>query len=553
MEFDIKSGITIDGGNPINAISTETTLSASSDTTLVSENAINIYTNTKINELDIVSYATTATLGSHTSDTTIHYPISAIDGLVVSGGIVGQVLTKTTSADYDYDWTSPAGTGDMLKSIYDTTNNGIVDNSEALGGYIPEYYATSANLNITSATVNSHTSDTTIHYTEASIDHGSISGLLDFDHPQYATTATLDSQYLTSAVIDSRYATTATAGDMFKAIYDITDSGIVDNSERFGSELPEYYATTATLDSQYLMSAVIDSQYATTATLNSHTSDGTIHFTQGSISIPASQISDFDTEVSNNTSVVANTAKVTNATHTGDVTGFGALTIANDVVSNTNLSNMGQSTIKGRASGAGTGDPTDLTASQVRTIIGNTTAQWNANQLQGSSVYNTSPSDGQVLTYDTTNGWQPETAGGKDTYFFDFEKIGSASGSFTINGKDGYSYNLGYVVPFNINITGIEFITGLSSSSQTTSITLRMARYTIPSGTQYSYGAGTQLSSDTILSVVGAQSSMYYRNTYLDKSGAPISVSTGNMVTIDLTLDFWSITDIQVRVFYEKA
>ncbi|WP_297419495.1 hypothetical protein [Clostridium sp.] len=36
---------------------------------------------------------------------------------------------------------SGIGTGDMLKSIYDTNNNGIVDNSEALGGNLPSYYA----------------------------------------------------------------------------------------------------------------------------------------------------------------------------------------------------------------------------------------------------------------------------------------------------------------------------------------------------------------------------------------------------------------------------
>ncbi len=51
------------------------------------------------------------------------------------------------------------------------------------------------------------------------------------------------------------------------------------------------------------------------------------HFLQSAISIPASQISDFDTEVSNNASVSANTSKVTNATHTSHVTGSGALTL----------------------------------------------------------------------------------------------------------------------------------------------------------------------------------------------------------------------------------
>lgn len=45
----------------------------------------------------------------------------------------------------------------------------------------------------------------------------------------------------------------------------------------------------------------------------------------------ASTISDFDTEVANNSAVTANTAKVTNATHTGDVTGSTTLTYNNAV------------------------------------------------------------------------------------------------------------------------------------------------------------------------------------------------------------------------------
>ena len=67
----------------------------------------------------------------------------------------------------------------------------------------------------------------------------------------------------------------------------------------------------------------------------------------------ASTISDFDAEVANNSAVTANTAKisytdaaavalntakVTNATHTGDVTGSTSLTIANSVVDSDKLS-----------------------------------------------------------------------------------------------------------------------------------------------------------------------------------------------------------------------
>ena len=54
---------------------------------------------------------------------------------------------------------------------------------------------------------------------------------------------------------------------------------------------------------------------------------------QAALSLTASQVSDFDTEVSNNTSVAANTAKVSNATHTGEVTGSTALTVDKTAIS----------------------------------------------------------------------------------------------------------------------------------------------------------------------------------------------------------------------------
>jgi hypothetical protein len=82
----------------------------------------------------------------------------------------------------------------------------------------------------------------------------------------------------------------------------------------------------------------------------------------------AATISDFATAVAATAAVTANTAKVTNATHTGDVTGATALTIAANAVDNTKAADMATARIKGRVTG-GTGDPEDLTGTQATTLL----------------------------------------------------------------------------------------------------------------------------------------------------------------------------------------
>ena len=47
-----------------------------------------------------------------------------------AGGTTGQVLTKKSNADGDVEWSTPAGAGDMLKSVYDTDDDGKVDAAE---------------------------------------------------------------------------------------------------------------------------------------------------------------------------------------------------------------------------------------------------------------------------------------------------------------------------------------------------------------------------------------------------------------------------------------
>lgn len=86
--------------------------------------------------------------------------------------------------------------------------------------------------------------------------------------------------------------------------------------------------------------------------------------------------------------------------HTGDVTsvGAGAQTIVANAVTNSKLANVATATIKGRST-AGTGDPEDLTATQVRTLI---------NVANGANAYVHPHHTGQVTS--TSDGATVVTA-----------------------------------------------------------------------------------------------------------------------------------------------
>jgi hypothetical protein len=108
--------------------------------------------------------------------------------------------------------------------------------------------------------------------------------------------------------------------------------------------------------------------------------------------------------------------------HTGDVTstaGTVALTIANDAVTNAKSADMAESTIKGRAVGAGTGDPTDLTAAQVITLI---------NTADGAgSLHDADLLDGQEGSFYTS-------ASNLSTGIIPSARVTSIDASATVNG-----------------------------------------------------------------------------------------------------------------------
>lgn len=274
---------------------------------------------------------------------------------VPTGGTTGQVLAKVDNTDYNTEWVD-AGSGGVT-------------------------------------------------------DHGALTGLGDDDHSQYHNDARGDARYYTktqldSGQLDTRYfteseVTTALSGKAdtshTHSIANVTGlQTALDGKQASGS----YAAATHThviSDVTGLQTALDGKQAAGSYAAASHThtlanvtdvtitvanlntlDDGantTLHFHDSDRNRAnhtgtqlASTISDFATAVAATAAVTANTAKVSNATHTGDVTGSTALTIANDVVTNAKLANVATATIKGRTT-AGTGDPEDLTGTQATALL----------------------------------------------------------------------------------------------------------------------------------------------------------------------------------------
>jgi hypothetical protein len=106
--------------------------------------------------------------------------------------------------------------------------------------------------------------------------------------------------------------------------------------------------------------------------------------------------------------VVSGINQLTGDVTAGPGTGSQAATIANDAVSNAKMANMNADTIKGRANGAGAGDPTDLTANQVSTILDGATDPFlrtsAAAAASGDVVGPAGATDDNIATFDTGTG-----------------------------------------------------------------------------------------------------------------------------------------------------
>ncbi len=213
---------------------------------------------------------------------------------------------------------------------------------------------------------------------------------------------------------------------------------------------------------------------------------------------------------SGNLTKFSGASSVTSGDLSGDITTSGTLaaTIANDAVTNTKAANMADSTIKGRAVGAGTGDPTDLTATQATAIL--------------NAVVGDSGSGG-------TKGLVPAPGSGDSAA----GKFLKADGTFAIPGvTTGSPTGGGYVLvnswTFSINVTEVDF-NNLGSYSEIMVITRGISksvsgtlaiRLSTDNGSSFFAGASDYQIMGTDGTEANASSmSLYTTNTTAARSG----------------------------------
>lgn len=133
-------------------------------------------------------------------------------------------------------------------------------------------------------------------------------------------------------------------------------------------------------------------------------------------------------------------AAAVTTTLTGDVTGTGtgsfATTVANKAITFAKFQDIGTQTLLGRyATGAGTAQQitlgTNLALSPAGVLsAGNTSAIWNASQLQGRNVGTTTPTTGYVLKWNGT-AWDAAADGGSGMSALTGDVTASGTGSVT--------------------------------------------------------------------------------------------------------------------------
>lgn len=241
-------------------------------------------------------------------DLTSNAPIDLVDANVA---LTTGALDPLTLQHLEYDFQSVQSKSNATTAATLFLNPVGGDVNIGLGNFILAALALvdGRDVSVDGSAQDTHIADATIHFTEASIDHLNILNIGVNSHAAIDTHIADATLHFTEASID--HLNILNIGVNSHAVI---DTHIADATLHF---------TEGSIDHLNILNIGVNSH----AAIDTHIADGTIHFTQAAITITASQVSDFATAVAATASVTANTAKVTNATHTGQVTGATALAL----------------------------------------------------------------------------------------------------------------------------------------------------------------------------------------------------------------------------------
>jgi len=218
-----------------------------------------------VSQITDYTTATDARIATYVSNTSI----DALNDVDTAGKINGQVLTYNTTTS---QWvpTTPVVYGDMSKTTYDTTNNGVVDNSERLNNQLPAFYLSRTNHTGTQDV------STITGLTKASVGLGNVDNTSDLNKP--ISTATQTALNAKEPTIATGLSTDYIAGD--KTIKPLNTGNVAESlDKRFVTDTQRTVIqntsgtntgdeTTATIKSKLGVASTTQEGYLTTANFN---------------------------------------------------------------------------------------------------------------------------------------------------------------------------------------------------------------------------------------------------------------------------------------------
>lgn len=247
----------------------------------------------------------------HTGDATIHFTqaqisipstqitdfTAAVTGLFtgITAGVSNDLFTGHTGNTSIHFTQAQISIPSSQISDFNSSVTGLFTGITSIGGLTNELFT-------------GHTGDSSIHYSVGSIDHGSIAGLSDDDHPQYLLN---DGSRVVSGELLATVAASSANAFARKNEVDAVDTYVFNTLVVHATDTSNPHVTTA---------AQVGAP--TTAQFTGHTGDTTIHFTQAQIQITTGQITNFTSIVSGMIVDIATTGSYVSSSdftsHTGN-------------------------------------------------------------------------------------------------------------------------------------------------------------------------------------------------------------------------------------------